>query len=112
MPVVGEQVFTPWAYQQKSGRFESWEINIPPSAVFAKISLGLSYTYYENSWHHPHLVSVRKRKPDGSDEQINFPSPHGDNVLAYFSEKITNVRYGIYVKRGYVKALVVIEYWE
>jgi hypothetical protein len=55
MPIVGEQTFAPWAWQTRSDRYTTWEINIPPSAVYAKTSIANVATINDRPLQYPHI---------------------------------------------------------
>jgi hypothetical protein len=119
MHIIGKQVFWPWAWSKsyaREGFTAIWEFNMPPSRALVKVTLsyfnvtggGVSNTA------HPHLISISRRKPDGSDEKVSFPDAKNnwrDSCQAYYDNNLTNVKCGLYVYRCTAKVMIVIEYW-
>ena len=120
MPLVWEQVYWPWAANPNTGDFytATWEINIPPSHVLAKVCLNSAQAYGPALGGDgllnvaTALVSARRRKSDGSDEQINFPGFFGpDAVEAYYDDNLTNITYGVALISSFTRLIFILEYW-
>ena len=73
MPLVGEWAGWEWAYTT-GGDFYSatWDVDFPPSAAFAKVSQGRYYEFDDKAAVDIAILNIRRRKPDNSDETVNF----------------------------------------
>ena len=120
MPLLREQVYWPSAFNRNTGDWytATWEINIPPSPVLAKLCLSSASAYSPGLGGDgilnvaAALVSARRRKADGSDEQINFPGFFGPDVVeAYYDDKLTNVTYGVALISSFTRLMFILEYW-
>jgi hypothetical protein len=62
---------------------------------------------------HPFLThgsSLCRRKPDGSDEQIDFPTS-GNMVVAQYDDNLTSVTYGAIFASAAIEISLVLDYW-
>jgi hypothetical protein len=118
MPIVGEQVF--WidlTNLDPNYVTYSYQVNMPPSSVFAKVHLHRVQEYGYPDWTKPGrvkvftlLFNIRRRRPDGTDEQINFPTT-GRMVVADYEDKMTSVTFGAIYGSAATEISLVLEYW-
>ena len=115
MPIVGEQVFAPWAYNFGDQMYTaSWEVNMPPSSVLVKTFLSQYFEFSDvDGAGNAYIASIRRRLPDGSDQTQSFPDPYSSNaaIQALFNNSLTSVTYAIQVRGTHCKVMCVIEYW-
>jgi hypothetical protein len=118
MPLLGEQIWwvDPWNMDPNYVTF-TYEINISPSHAFAKIHLHRVEEYGYPNWMSPGrvnvftlLFSIRRRRPDGSDEQINFPTS-GNMTIARYDDNMTSVTYGVIFASAATQISLVLDYW-
>jgi hypothetical protein len=118
MPIVREDVW--WhspANLDPNYITVSWQINIPPSRAFAKVYLHRLQEYGYPDWTSPGrakvftlLFNIRRRKPDGSDEQIDFPTA-GSMVVAQYDDNLTSVTWGAIFASAAIELSLVLDYW-
>jgi hypothetical protein len=118
MPLLGETVW--WVSPENldpNYTTVSWQINIPPSHAFAKIYLHRLEEYGYPDWASPGranvltlLFNIRRQKPDGSDEQIDFPTS-GNMVVAQYDDNLTCVTYGAIFASAAIEISLVLDYW-
>src|SRR5262249_50435806 len=96
MPLVGEMASWHWAYTT-GGDFYSatWSVDFAPSAAFAKVSQGRYFEFDDQSAADIAILNIRRRKPDNSDEQINFDQNIDalDSTMAVYDPKMTHVTF-------------------
>jgi hypothetical protein len=118
MPIVGEYVqwVNPWNLGPNYYTV-TWQINFAPSRVFAKIYLHCLEEYGYPNWMSPgranvfiRLFNIRRRKPDGTDEQINFPTT-GNMTVAHYDNNMTSVTYGAEFASAAIELSLVLEFW-
>jgi hypothetical protein len=114
MPIVGEQVFAPWAYNLGADLYTaSWEVNMPPSSVMVKTFLSEYYEFDDKGGGFAYIASIRRRLPDGSDQTQSFPDPYNTNdaIQALFDNSLSSVTYAIQVANSHCKVMCIIEHW-
>lgn len=114
MPIVGEQVFAPWAYNTGDDMYtHSWEVNMPPRPVLVKTFLSEYYELDDRSAGLAYIARIRRRLPDGSDQTQDFPDPYNSNdaIQALFDSSLSSVTYAIQLRSSFNKIMCVIEYW-
>ena len=120
MPLMGEQVW--WVSRDNLGPSTSyitvsWQVNIPPSHAYAKVYLNSVEEFGYPDWMSPGrasvftlLFNIRRRKPDGSDEQIDFPQSGQMNV-AWYDDNMTSITYGAIFASAAIEISFVLDYW-
>jgi hypothetical protein len=114
MPIVGEQVFFPYAYNSGSDNFTaSWEVNMPPGPIMVKTFLSQYSELDDRGAGRPYIASIRLRLPDGSDQTQSFPDPYTSNnaIQAFFDNALSSVTFAMQVRGSWNKVMCVIEYW-
>jgi|SRR5437667_6901984 len=113
MPLVGEQAWHAYAYNTGDDLFSlSWDIDIPPSAAFIKVVQGDYFEFDDKAAVDIGLINMRRRKPDNSDETINFPNIDGfDTVRVQFNPTMTHVTFGMNVKNCYASLVWTLGFW-
>ena len=108
MTILSEwnQWFMAWA--PSDGYSASTSYEFPPSAVFAKVSCTffMEYDSDDVSMFSPGIVSIRRRKPDNSDETVaegNAPSVWDPNM--------TSITVGIYIYKCQAQLFTNLEFW-
>jgi hypothetical protein len=115
MPIVGESVWSLWAYQYGSGSYTaSWDFRFPPNPRLVKVYLSLISVFSgDNGAGRPYIQSIRKRLSDGTDQQLDFHDPyhHNDYIQAYYDDRLSGVTVGLMVDDSWSNVMIVIEDW-
>lgn len=114
LPIVGEQVFAPWAYNTGDDMYtHSWEVNMPPSPIMVKTFLSQYFEAEDRGAGNAYIASIRRRLPDGSDQTQSFPDPYTSNdaIQALFDNSLSSVTFAIQVRSSFCKIMCVLEYW-
>ena len=118
MPLIGQGVFwaDPWNLDP-TYITSTYEVNMPPSFAFTKVYQHRVEEYGYPDWFSlgranifTLLLSIRSRRPDGSDEQINFPMS-GNMTVAHFDHNMTSVTYGLIFASAATQASLVLDFW-
>ena len=114
MPLVGEQAGSAWAYEIGGDQYSaSWDIDIPPSAAFIKVSLGKYFEFDDQSNVEVGLMNIRFRDPEGVDRTIDFGSVDSFNpTLVQFNQTMTHVTFGMIVSNVSGALLWTLGFWE
>jgi hypothetical protein len=115
MPIEWEQVV--WVSRDNLNpnyTTASFETNMPPTPALAKVYLNSVEEFGYPDWMAPGRVNVstllfsfRRRKPDGSDETISFPTSGQMNV-AWYDDNMTSVTWGAIFASAAIEISVVI----
>jgi hypothetical protein len=114
MPIVGEQVFAPWARNFDDNIFTaSWEVNMSPRRAMVKTFLSQFTDWNGRGAGMPFIARIRRRLPDGSDQPQDFPDPWNSNdaIQALFDNSLSSVTFAIQVRGSWDKVMCVIEHW-
>jgi hypothetical protein len=114
MPIVGEQVFAPWARNTGDDMYTaSWEVNMPPRPALVKTFISEYFEFDDRSAGLAYIARIRRRLPDGSDQTQDFPDPYTSNDArqAFSDSSLSSVTYAIQVRSSHGKVMCVIEYW-
>jgi hypothetical protein len=108
MAMVGEWVQWAMAWTGGAGSYSaSWSIEMPPSTVLAKVGFNFYMEYGDVGMVSPGIISIRRRRPDNSDETIPM-----NNTTAFFNSNVTNITYGMYIYDCQAQVVLDIGYWQ
>jgi hypothetical protein len=118
MPIVGEMsdTFGAWTYGT-DGYVSILELNFPPTNCLVRAVLGdvLKFTESDAARASVFLDSIRRRRPDGSDETITFPRVAFTDAATrsvWYDPAMTNVRLGIFVFNAGAVCVWTLEVWD
>jgi hypothetical protein len=114
MPIVGEQVFAPWAYNTDDDMYTaSWEVNMSPRPALVKTFLSEYFELDDKGAGLAYIARIRRRLPDGSDQIQDFPDPYTSNdaIQVFSDSSLSSVTYATQVRSSFNKVMCVIEYW-
>ena len=107
MPLVGQSVHWAMAWSSGAGLYTAtWSVEMPPSAVLATVGFNFYMEYGNIGMVNPGIVSIRRRRPDDSDETI----PKG-NAPAISDTRVTNITYGMSIYKCQARVMLDIGYW-
>jgi|SRR5688572_21166277 hypothetical protein len=107
MNMVGEWIRWPEAWSWGSVPYTAtWSVEMPPSAALAQVGFNFYMEYGGAALVNPGIVSIRRRRPDNSDETVATA-----NAPAVFDPKMTNVTYGVTVHKCQVRVMLDIGFW-
>jgi hypothetical protein len=109
MPLIGEQAWWADAWTGASNSYTaSWSFEMPPSAVFAKVSPAFYMEYSSNvGMMGVGITTIRRRKPDDSDETVDV-----GNVPAVWEPGMTSITYGMNLYNCQGRILCDLGFWE
>lgn len=78
---------------------------MPPSAALAEVSFNFYMEYGGVAMVNPRIDSIRRRKPDNSDETVVVNAP------AVFDPRMTNVTFSVYIYKCQVTVMLDVGFW-
>jgi len=114
MPIVGESVWSFWAYNTGSNLYSaSWDFRFSPTAGLVKVFLSLKSEFGDEGRALPYIQAIRKRLSDGTDQQIDFHDPwnFNDYIQAYFDNKLSGFIVGMLLRHCWANVMIVLEDW-
>jgi hypothetical protein len=105
MTITGEWLRWPMAWSGGSYT-ATWSVEMPPSAALAKVGFNFYMEYGGVGMVNPGIVSIRRRRPDNSDETVDT-----ENAPAVYDAKMTNVTYGVAIYQCQAQVLLEIQFW-
>jgi len=114
MPIVGETVWSLWAYNFGDDLYSaSWDFRFPPSPRFVKVFLSLKSEFGDEGRVMPYIQTIRKRLPDGTDQQIDFHDPWNftDYIQAHFDNALIGFTVGMLLSHCWANVMIVLEDW-
>lgn len=108
MPLIGEQAWWADAWTGANNNYTaSWTIEMPPTAVFAKVSPVFYMEYSGNiGMMGVRITSFRRRQPDDSDETVN-----AGMVPAVWEPRMTSITYGMTLYNCQGRILCDLGFW-
>lgn len=107
MSLNGEWCYWAMAWTGGQGSYSAtWSYEMPPSAALAKVWYSFYMEYAGVGMASPGIISIRRRKPDNSDEVVTT-----DFAPAVFDPKMTNVTVGLNLYSCQAQMFLDIGYW-
>ena len=113
MPLISEQAWRTWAWTTGDDLYTaSWDIDIPPSAVFLKTFLGHYFEMNDSGAADIGIMNIRYRDEWGVDQPVTYPDIDAfDHVATVYNNTLTHATYGMKVKAASASTLVTLGYW-
>jgi hypothetical protein len=107
MSLNGESSYWAMAWTGGQGSYSAtWSFELAPSVAFAKVWYNFYMEYGGVGMVSPGIISIRRRKPDNSDEVVptNF-------APAVFDPRMTNVTVGLNIYSCQAQMFLDIGFW-
>jgi hypothetical protein len=116
--LLGSTIIAEWNYtyvhDAQGAHSASYEVNMNPSRVLAKVALNEYIEYVRGSTETPpydgqyaviRINSIRRKRNDGLIEQVNI----GSNVV--YDDRMTSITIFVYGNDTYFIGILQLEYW-
>ncbi len=115
MSVVGAYITWPWIKNLNDNMYSAtWSFDMPPTAVYAKVFPGQVGIGGDPASICVGLVNIRKRLPNNSDQEIDFPEIDSftSAQMAFFDPRMTHVTFGAMLWNAATYVMFEMLYWE
>jgi hypothetical protein len=114
MGIVGEEVYTGWAYSEGSNFYsESWSVDMPAVDAFVKTELCDFVGIDKGAAVEIGILNVRYLLPDNSNGRANLDGLDWPNTIkAWSNPKMTHFSFAIKARRCYALMCCTASYWE
>lgn len=108
MPLIGESAWRAEAWTGPNNSYTaSWTVEMPPSAVFAKVSPAFYMEYSSNvGMMGVEIANIRRRRPDDSDETVNV-----GNAPVVWEPRMTSITYRLNLYNCQGRILCDLGFW-
>jgi len=109
MALVGEAAWWADAWTGSSTYTHSWTVEMPPSAVFAKVTPAF-YMEYDGGrvgMMGVRISSIRRRRPDDSDETVST-----GNAPAVWEPRMTSITFSLFIYNCQARIMCDLGFWE
>ena len=107
MALIGESAYWADAWTWNSTYTHSWTVEMPPSAVFAKVSPAFYMEYHGSTvgMMGVSISRIRRRRHDDSDETVDINAP------AVWEPRMTSITYSLLIYNCQARILCDLGFW-